>query len=80
MPSYELDVIQTNNRNSVNMCRDCLIDMFCWWLRNGEEVTAETLAKAVHKVGQHKAEVEIKQRYGMWCFLLPASLGISGKG
>ena len=49
------------------MCGDCLWDVFVWWLRNGEDadVTAKKLAKAVHEVGFHQAEVEINRKFGM---------------
>ena len=72
VPSDQLDAIQQDNHGCVDMSLTCLREMFLWWLRNGEEVTAKKLAKVVHKVDQHKAEVEIKRNYGKWCFLLPA--------
>ena len=72
VPGGQLDAIQQDNHGCVDMSKTCLREMFLWWLRNGEEVTAKRLAEAVHKVDQHEAEVEIKQKYGKWCFLLPA--------
>ena len=68
VPVSQLAVIQRDNHDCVTR----LSGMFVWWLRNGKEVTAEKLAETVHKVNQHKAEVEIKRKYGKWRFLLPA--------
>ena len=46
VPDGELDAIQQNNNANghVDMCRDCLRDMFHWWLDNGDDVTAKKLA------------------------------------
>ena len=68
VPASELDTIQQDNHGCVDMARTCLREMFLWWLRNGEEVTAKKLAVAIHEIGEHQAEVEIKQKYGRWCF------------
>ena len=51
--------------NYVEVSRDCLRGMFVWWLRNGEDITAKKLAKAVHEVGNHEAEVKINRKFGM---------------
>ena len=72
VPCGQLDAIQQDNHGCVDMSLTCLRDMFLWWLRNGEDVTAKKLAEAVHKVDKHEVEVEIKRKYGEWRFLLPA--------
>ena len=46
------------------MTKDCLRDMFIWWLRNGKETTVGKLIEAVHAIGRHDIEREIKQKYG----------------
>ena len=52
------------------MCEDCLREMFVWWLRNGEDVTAKELAKLAHEVGCHQAEIEINRKFGMYIVLI----------
>ena len=64
VPVSELEAIQENNRGTRDMCGDCLRDMYIWWLRNGEEVTAQKLAKTVHEVGEHSAERKLYLRFG----------------
>ena len=67
VPVDELDAIQENNSGRVDWTRNCLRDLFKWWLRNkSKETTAEKLIKAVHAVGKHDAEKEIKQKYCKW--------------
>ena len=73
VPCGQLDAIQQDNHGCVNMSLTCLREMFLWWLRNGEEVTAKKLAEAVHKVDEHQAEVKINQNYRKRGLLLPAS-------
>ena len=67
VPPDRLDVIQRDYRH---MCDDCLREMFLWWLRNGKDITAKKLAKAVHEVGNHQAEIEINRKFGM-CMYKP---------
>ena len=63
IPVGRLDTIQQNNRGGVDACVECLRDMFVWWLRNGEDVTARKLAKAIHEVGEHGMEVKINKKF-----------------
>ena len=65
VPDGELNAIQQNNNANghVDMCRDCLRDMFVWWLDNGDDVTAKKLARAFRKVNNHRAEVEIITKF-----------------
>ena len=60
VPVDELYVIEKDHR----MCKDCLREMFVWWLRNGDDVTAKKLAKVVHEVND-RAEAEINRKFGM---------------
>ena len=64
VPVGQLDAIQQDNHGCVDMSLTCLREMFVWWLRNGEEVTAKKLARVIHEVGDHQAEVKVKQKYG----------------
>ena len=64
VPVSRLDIIQENNAGKVNQVLKCLEGMFIWWLRNGEDVTVGKLIKAVHDVGEHRAEAEIKKKFG----------------
>ena len=64
VPVGQLDAIRENNRSSGDMCQRCLRDMLLWWLRNGEEVTAERLAKAVHELGDHNTEADVNRQFG----------------
>ena len=63
MPNHELDSIQANNRGDPYMVQNCLSCVFDWWLKNEQNVTPEKLAQAVHIVGEHKVEVEIKKKF-----------------
>ena len=65
VPLGQLNVIQQDNRNNVSVSRDCLREMLSWCLMNREDVTAKKLAKAVHEVGNHKAEAKINDKFGM---------------
>ena len=51
------------------MVNNCFMDMFAWWCANGDQVTAEKLAEAVHAVGEHEAEEVIKIKYGTLRFV-----------
>ena len=64
VPHYELSSIQGNNRGDSQMIRNCLIDMFYWWLNNGQDVTPMKLAQAIHIVGEHELEVIVKRKFG----------------
>ena len=66
VPVDQLDAIQQNNHGSVDMSKNCLIDMFTYWLLNGEETTAEKLIMAVCAVGRYDVERTISQKYGKW--------------
>lgn len=63
VPDSELEIIQLNNSGHVDTYGDSLRDMFKWWLRNGD-TKAQKLAEAVHKVGEHGAEVKINTKFG----------------
>ena len=63
VPVDQLDVIQENNRGSVDMVHKSRTDMFIWWLHNGKEKTVEKLFLAVHAVGGHDAEQQMKEKY-----------------
>ena len=62
VPPDRLDIIQKDNHH---MCEDCLREIFVLWLRNGKDLTAKNLAKAVHKVGNIRAEAQINHKFGM---------------
>ena len=65
VPVDQLEVIQQNNCGGVDMTRDCLRDMFIWWLRNvNEACTVEMLTRAVHAVGEHGIEKRINNTFG----------------
>lgn len=64
VPAYKLDNFQQNNRNAVDMCQECLRDMFEWWLNNGDNVTAEKLAEAVCAVGERHLVDRINKEFG----------------
>ena len=70
VPASELDAIQENNRGSLRMHQNCLREMFLWWLRNGEDVTARKLSKVSHEIGEHTAESRINFNFGEWRFSL----------
>ena len=71
VPHYELSSIQGNNRGDSQMIRNCLIDMFHWWLNNGQDVTPKKLAQAIHIVGEHGLEVKIKEKFGEYKPCIP---------
>ena len=64
VPHHELTSIQSYNRGDYQMIRNCLIDMFYWWLNNGQDVTPKKLAQAIHIVGEHRLEVTVKRKFG----------------
>ena len=66
VPGHELDTIQANNRGDPHMVQNCLSLVFNWWLKNKDDVTPERLAQAVHIVGEHKVEVEIKKKFSKY--------------
>ena len=53
-----------NNSGRRDKVQSCLRDMLIWWLRNGRETTVGKLIEAVHDVGGHDIESEIKRKYG----------------
>ena len=63
VPVDQLEAIDMNNSGRRDKVQNCLRDMFIWWLRNGKETTVGKLIKAVHAVGVHVIEKEIKQKY-----------------
>ena len=63
VPNHDLDTIQANNRGDPYMVQKCLSRVFDWWLKNVQNVIPEKLAQAVHIVGEHKVEVEIKKKF-----------------
>ena len=64
VPVDQLEAIDMNSSGRRDKIQNCLRDMFIWWLCNGKETTAGKLIKAVHAVGRHDIEREIKQTYG----------------
>ena len=64
VPASELDIIQENSHGRVDPLRNCLREMFLWWLRNGKDVTARKLANAAHNVGEHEMEARINEHFG----------------
>ena len=66
MPASTLDAIQEDNHGRMEMSRNCLRDMFLWWLRNGKTVTAKKLAIAAHDVGEHSVEIKINRNFGKY--------------
>ena len=64
VPDSELDAIQNNNSGHVHRNEDCLREMFLWWLRNGTDVTARKLAKALHDVDEHGVEAKVNRKFG----------------
>jgi hypothetical protein len=63
VPGHELDNIEANSRGP-HMVQDCLSRVFDWWLRNEQDTTPKKLAQAIHTVGKHEVEIEIKQKFG----------------
>ena len=55
------------------MVQNSLSRVFDWWLKNEQDVTPEKLAQAIHIVGEHDVEVEIKQEFSKYVpFILPS--------
>jgi hypothetical protein len=72
VPGHELDNIQANCCGDPHMVQNCLTRVFQWWLtRNKQDtdITPERLAQAIHIVGEHEVEVEIKRKFGK-CVLI----------
>ena len=63
VPLSKLEVIQENNRNSIDMCNESLRDTFTWWLRN-KEATANNLVKYLREAGEVDAVEKINRKYG----------------
>ena len=70
VPASELDAIQENNRGSLRMHQNCLREMFLWWLRNGEDVTARKLSTVAHEIGEHGMEAKITSEFGEERFIV----------
>lgn len=66
VPGHELDTIQANHRGHPHMVQNCLSSVFDWWLKNEQDITPEKLALAIHIVGEHEVEGEIKQKFGKY--------------
>ena len=66
VPGHELDNIQENCRGGPHMVQNCLSSVFDWWLKNEQDITPEKLAQAIHIVGEHEVEREIKQKFGKY--------------
>ena len=69
VPGHELDNIQANCRGDPHMVQNCLSRVFNWCLtRNKQDIdiTPEKLAQAIHIVGEHEVEGEIKQKFGKY--------------
>lgn len=69
VPGHELDTIQANNRGDPHMIQNCISYVFDWWLKNDQDVRPEKLAQAIHIIGEHKIEVEIKQKFGKYMYV-----------
>ena len=52
VPKHVLDEIQADQKNSPHVSRECLRDMFDWWLNNGLDVTHERLDRALGDIGE----------------------------
>ena len=66
LSEHELDIIQANYCGYPDMVQNCLRRVFDWWLKNEQDITPEKLAQAIHIVGEHKVEVEIKKKFGKY--------------
>ena len=68
VPDHELNNIQANCRGDPHMVQNCLGRVFNWCLTRDTDtrVTPEKLAQAIHMVGEHKVEVEIKRTFGKY--------------
>ena len=62
----ELDAIQVNYHGHPQMVQNCLIDMFKWWLNNGQDVSPKKLAQAIHIIGEHDLEIKVKEKFGKY--------------
>jgi hypothetical protein len=71
VPGHELNNIQANNRGDPHMVQNCLSCVFDWWLKNERDITPEKLAQAIHIVGEHEVEAEIKQKFGKYSTKFP---------
>ena len=63
IPAHQLDIIQAGNQGHPHVVQNCLREMFSWWINNGEVVTAEKLAQALHAIGEHGFEVKVKKTF-----------------
>lgn len=70
VPVEDLNIIQENNKGGVNPVLVCLHEMFILWIRNGSDVTVRELINAVRDVGEHRAVVEIKEKFGQQILFL----------
>ena len=69
VPGNELDNIQANCRGDPHVVRNCLSRVFNWWLTRSKrdtDITPKKLAQAIHIVGEHEVEVEIKRKFGKY--------------
>ena len=69
---HELDNIQANCRDP-HMVENCLSRVFTWWLTRNQrdtDITPGKLAQAIHIVGEHEVEVEIKRTFGKYVPLI----------
>ena len=66
VPCNELDIIQANSRGDPHMVQNCLSRMFNWRLNNGQDLTPERIAQALHIVGEHKLEIKVKEKFGKY--------------
>ena len=66
VPNHELDNIQANNRGDPQMVQNCLSCVFSWLLKNEQDVAPGKVAQALHIVGEHEVEVEIKQKFSKY--------------
>ena len=70
IPNHDLDTIQANNQGDPHMVQNCLSRVFDWWLKNEQDITPEKFAQAVHVVGEHEVEMEIKQKFGKYALCI----------
>ena len=69
VPGNELDNIQANCRGDPHVVQNCLSRVFNCWLSRSKrdtDITPKKLAQAIHIVGEHEVEVEIKRKFGKY--------------
>jgi hypothetical protein len=76
VPGHELDNIQANCHGHPHMVDNCLSRIFHWWLTRDTDITLERLAQAIHIVGEHEVEIEIKRKFGKYtiCICITRSI------